>query len=92
MKKVLIVSQSELPSAPTNELIASLSAMGCTCAVKTVHQLENADYDKYDILFGMEQADLRDIYHICGGDFEGKIFLLTEFIDNGVVFGPHKVG
>lgn len=90
MKKVLIVSQSELPFAPTDELIASLSAMGCTCVTKTVHQLENADYDKYDILSGMEHADLRDIYHVCGGDFEGKIFLLMEFIDRkkGTIESP----
>ena len=33
------------------------------------------------LLIDMEQSDLRDMYHICGGDFSEKMCLLTEFID-----------
>jgi len=79
--KILLVSQSELHQIPTEKVMENLSSQGYTCASKTVHQLQNADYDNYDTLIGMEQTDLRDMYYICGGDFSEKIFLLTEFID-----------
>ena len=41
-------------------------------------QLTNADYEKYDLLIGMDQANLRDMYRICGGDFAGKMSLLMD--------------
>lgn len=62
-------------------MLKALSVRGYECSMKTVSQSENADYDGYDLLIGMEQADLRDMYHICGGDFAKKMCLLIEFID-----------
>ena len=35
--------------------------------------MTNRDYDEYDLLIGMDQANLRDMYRICGGDFSGKL-------------------
>lgn len=35
---------------------------------KNCSAVKNADYDNFDILVGMEQSDLRDMYCICGGD------------------------
>ena len=29
----------------------------------------------------MDQANLRNMHRICGGDFDGKIYLLMEFTD-----------
>ena len=41
-------------------------------------RLTNRDYDEYDLLIGMDQANLRDIYRICGGDYAGKMSLLMD--------------
>ena len=81
MKKILFNSQTELNPNLAEKTMDAMSEQGYVCTVKTVHQLKNSDYDNYDILVGMEQADLRDMYHICGGDFAGKLYLLTAFID-----------
>ena len=41
----------------------------------------NSDYEEYDLLIGMDKANLRDIYRICGGDFADKMHLLMDFTD-----------
>ena len=47
-------------------------------------QLRNEDYDRFDLLIGMDKANLRNIHRICGGDFDGKIHLLMKFTADGV--------
>ena len=46
-----------------------LSEHGIDCSGKRARQLLNSDYEKYDLLIGMDQANLRSMYRICGGDF-----------------------
>ena len=58
-----------------------LAEHGIDCAGKTARQLQNDDYEEYDLLIGMDQANLRNMYRICGGDFEGKMHLLMEYTD-----------
>lgn len=58
-----------------------LAEHGISCAGKTARQLTRADYGAYDLLIGMDQANLRNIRRICGGDPEGKIHLLLEYAD-----------
>ena len=36
---------------------------------------------KYDLLIGMDSANLRDMHRICGGDFAGKLHLLMDYTD-----------
>ena len=43
--------------------------------------LTNRDYDEYDLLIGMDQANLRNMHRICGGDHAGKMHLLLDFTD-----------
>lgn len=38
-----------------------------------------ADYDKYDYLIGMDEANIRNMKQICGGDRAHKIYRLPEF-------------
>lgn len=80
MKKIVFVGQTASKKLMT-DMAKTLSAQGYECSMKMVSQLQNADYDNFDLLIGMEQADLRDMYRICGGDFAEKMCLLTEFID-----------
>ena len=66
-----------------------LAEHGISCAGKTARQLTRADYDKYDLLIGMDQANLRNMRRICGGDPDGKIHLLMEYTDRpGEVADP----
>lgn len=59
-----------------------LAEHGIDCSGKTARQLRNDDYEKYDLLIGMDQANLRNMYRICGGDFAGKMHLLMDFTDH----------
>ena len=56
-----------------------LAEHGIDCAGKTARQLRNEDYDQFDLLVGMDKANLRNMYRICGGDFDSKLRLLMEY-------------
>ena len=58
-----------------------LAEHGIDCTGKRARQLTNADYDQYDLLIGMDQANLRNMHRICGGDFAGKLHLLMDYTD-----------
>ena len=51
------------------------------CTGKTARQLIRADYDRFDLLIGMDRANLRDMGHVCGGDPDGKQCLLMDCTD-----------
>ena len=59
---------------------AKLAEHGIGCAGKTARQLTRADYNKYDLLIGMDSANIRNMTRICGGDTDGKIRLLLDYI------------
>ncbi len=59
-----------------------LAEHGIDCAGKTSRQLMNSDYDQYDLLIGMDRANLRNMHRICGGDFAGKLHLLMDYTDH----------
>jgi protein-tyrosine phosphatase len=56
-----------------------LAEHGIDCTGKRARQLRSGDYDEYDLLNGMDRANLRNMQRICGGDTEGKIHLLMEY-------------
>ncbi len=58
-----------------------LAEHGIDCAGKTARQLKNDDYEQYDLLIGMDRANLRNMRRICGGDPDGKLHLLMEYTD-----------
>ena len=59
-----------------------LAEHGIDCANKTARLLTNSDYDKYDLLIGMDRANLRNMHRVCGGDFAGKLHLLMDYTDH----------
>ena len=59
-----------------------LAEHGISCAGKTSRQLTGTDYDQYDLLIGMDRANIRNMNRICGGDPEGKLHLLMEYTDH----------
>lgn len=56
-----------------------LAEHGIRCEGKTARQLTRADYDAWDLLIGMDEANLRGMSRICGGDPKEKIHLLMAF-------------
>lgn len=58
-----------------------LAAHGIGCAGHAARQLRRADYDHYDLLIGMDGANVRNMRRMCGGDPDGKIRLLLDFAD-----------
>ncbi len=56
-----------------------LAEHGISCAGKTARQLRREDYAAWDLLLGMDRANLRNMTRICGGDPEGKIHALLEY-------------
>ena len=58
-----------------------LAEHGISCAGKTARQLTKADYAQYDLLIGMDRANIRNMNRICGGDPDGKIKLLLNYTD-----------
>ena len=103
VKKAGLESQFYIESAATSrEEIGNpvypparqkLKEHGISCEGHAARQLTNQDYEEYDLLIGMDQANLRSMYRICGGDFADKMSLLMEHTDHpGDVADPWYTG
>ena len=58
-----------------------LAEHGISCEGKTARQMCWPDYERFDLIIGMDQENLYDMRRICQGDPEGKIHLLMDFTD-----------
>lgn len=67
-----------------------LAEHGISCAGKTARQLKNEDCGQYDLLIGMDRANLRNMHRIFGGDCDGRMHLLLEFAGRPQTGTPHK--
>ena len=56
-----------------------LAEHGIGCAGKTARQMNKGDYTEFDLLIGMDSANIRNMNRICGGDPEDKIKLLLNY-------------
>ena len=51
------------------------------------------DYERFDLLIGMDTWNIRNMTRICGGDPEGKIQMLLDFTNRpGDVADPWYTG
>jgi len=70
-----------------------LAEHGITCQGHAARQLCRADYDRFDLLIGMDTWNLRNMTRMCGGDPEGKIHLLLDYTSRpGDVADPWYTG
>jgi len=103
VKKAGLASQFYIESAATSrEEIGNpvypparrkLAEHGISCDGHAARQLTNADYENYDLLIGMDSANLRNMRRICGGDPDGKLHLLMDYTDRpGDVADPWYTG
>ena len=65
---------------------------GISCEGKRAVQLRKSDYDKYDLLIGMDRMNIRNMQRILGGDPDGKIRLLKDYTTGGEVSDPWYSG
>lgn len=59
---------------------------GIDCRGKRARQMTRADYEAFDLLIGMDGANLRNMKRIAGGDPEEKMSLLMDYTGK-----PHEV-
>ena len=86
VQKAGLASQFHIESAATSrEEIGNpvypparrkLAEHGITCVGHAARQLTRQDYDAFDLLIGMDSANLQNMRRICGGDPDGKLSLL----------------
>lgn len=103
VKKAGLESQFRIESAATStEEIGNpvypparrkLAEHGISCEGKTARQIIHADYDRFDLLIGMDRANLRNMRRICGEERVGKLRLLMDYTDRpGDVADPWYTG
>ena len=70
-----------------------LAEHGISCKGKTARQMKRSDYDRFDLLIGMDEWNIGNMNFICGGDPEGKIHKLLDFTNRkGDVADPWYTG
>jgi protein-tyrosine phosphatase len=58
---------------------AKLLEHGIDPGRKRAQRTTRADYDQYDLLIGMDRANIYNMRRIYGGDPEGKVKLLLDY-------------
>lgn len=58
-----------------------LSEHGIACSGHAARQMTKQDYAYYDVIVGMDHANIRNILRITGGDPDQKVRLLLDFTD-----------
>lgn len=70
-----------------------LAQHGISCAGHAARQLTKADYAAFDLLIGMDSANIRNMNRICDGDPLGKIHRLMDYTSRpGDVADPWYTG
>ena len=70
-----------------------LAEHGISCEGKTARQMTLSDYDRFDLLVGMDEWNIRNMKRIAGGDPDRKIFKMLDFISrHGDVADPWYTG
>ncbi len=82
----------ELGNPPHYGTQAELKKHNISCGSKRAVLLRASDYDKYDMILGMDRENISDMRRIFNGDPEHKVHLLKEFTDGGEVDDPWYSG
>ena len=59
-----------------------LEQHGIDCSAKRARQTNRGDYDRYDLLIGMDRENIRNMRRIYGEDPQGKIRMLLSFTED----------
>lgn len=72
-------SSEELGNPVHHGTRKKLTQVGIDCSGKYARKLTKADYADYDLLIGMDEANVRNMRRLFSGDPDGKVFKLLEF-------------
>ena len=86
-------SREEIGNSVHHGTVKKLRQMGVPLVPHRAVQMTRADYDKYDLIIGMDQWNRKNMLRILGGDPEGKVHLLLDFTDRkGDIADPWYTG
>lgn len=72
-------STEEIGNPPHHGAVLKLAQYGIVPFGKTAVQLIRADGEKYDLIIGMDDANIRNIQRIIGDRYSGKVKKLLSF-------------
>ena len=55
---------------------------GISCEGHAARQMQSSDYERYDLLIGMDQANIRNMQRICKGDPDEKMHWLMDYTEH----------
>ena len=86
-------SREEIGNGVHHGTKRKLAQMGVPCGDHRARQMTRADYDKFDLLIGMDNPNIRNMTRIAGGDPDGKIRMMLDYTDRpGEVADPWYTG
>lgn len=74
-------SREEIGNPPHYGTVNKMREVGIPVLPHRAVQMTKKDYEKYDYLIVMDEANIRNMKRIVGGDAEGKIHMLLDFSD-----------
>ena len=72
-------STEEIGNGPHRGTIRKMHEMGIPMREHRAVQMRRSDYDKYDMIIGMDRWNIKNILQITGGDPQDKISSLLDF-------------
>ena len=85
-------SYEEIGNPVHRGTVKILAANGIPFSQRSAVKLKASDYEKFDYIIGMDEANIRNILRISGGDPEQKVFKLLDFCGGGDVADPWYTG
>lgn len=86
-------SSEELGNPVHHGTRAKLRQYGIDCSGKYARKLTKRDYADYDLLIGMDEANVRNMRRLFANDPDGKVFKLLEFAGSpGDIADPWYTG
>lgn len=76
-------SREEIGNPPHYGTVGKLRQVGIPLVPHRARQMTKQDYKEFDYLIGMDDANVRNMERIAGGDPEHKIYKLLEFAGSG---------
>lgn len=69
----------EIGNRPHEGTRRILASEGIGCDGKRARQIARDDYDRFDVIVGMDDANMRSMQRAFGGDPAGKLHKMMEF-------------
>ena len=85
-------STEEIGNPPHGGTVRVLKKHGVPIYRHEAVQLDRRDYGEYDLLVGMDGANIRNMHRMLGGDPDGKIIKLLDGIGGADVADPWYTG